>query len=148
MKFQRVLTLGFGTRAPWVGETYRRTSLGTELLRFAVEASGDVLKVTFRGDLGNSRYAEVCRALSLGEHSPRNVLIAFDETVTFADSFTLSEIMQLQRRLNRGGRLVALHVVSEQVYKTLVLMGVVGLLRAFRDEEAALKALRETKAVP
>lgn len=133
-----------GARVPF---TERLALSGARVLDFSIEASSDILKVVFRGDLDISRYAEVCEELSLAERDTRNVLLVFDETVQYIDSFSLSEVLLFQRRLSRAGRLVALHVIRGQVYGMLAASGVVRRLNAYLNGEQALETLRTSAPV-
>lgn len=109
---------------------------------FALETTERVVRITFRGDLDISRYDEVGKGLQLAlESDARPVLIVLDETVTFADSFMLSEMLLFRRRLQNKFRRVAVYCMNVNVYRTLALTNVAERLNASMNEADALKAL-------
>jgi len=107
-----------------------------------LETTERVVRITFRGDLDISRYDEVGKALQLAmDTDSRPVLIVLDETVHFADSFTLSEMLLFRRRLQSKFRRVAVYCVNANVYHTLTLTNVAERLNASMNEAEALRAL-------
>jgi anti-anti-sigma factor len=107
-----------------------------------METTDHVVRITFRGDLDISRYDEVGKALQAAmDTDSRPVLIVLDETVHFADSFTLSEMLLFRRRLQSKFRRVAVHCVNASVYRTIALTNVAERLNVSMSEAEALKAL-------
>jgi len=111
-------------------------------LAFAVESLDDVVRITFRDDLDISRAQEMGKALQCAtEADARPVLIAFDPSVRYVDSFTLSELLLFKRRLSPSRR-VAVHVADANIYRILIITDVAERLNATMHEEDALKTLR------
>jgi anti-anti-sigma factor len=107
-----------------------------------LETTDRVVRITFRGDLDISRYNEVVQALQLAmDADARPVLIVLDETVHFADSFTLSELLLFRRRLQSKSRRVAVYCLNATVYHTLALTKLAERLNVSMNEADALKAL-------
>jgi anti-anti-sigma regulatory factor len=109
---------------------------------FAVEATGEFLRVRFAGNLDYNRHAEICRALKLAESSERPVLLYFDDTVHYVDTISLGEVLLCKQRLLRQDRALAVLVANDHVYDILVLAGIAHSLNASLSEEQALRALR------
>jgi anti-anti-sigma factor len=110
-------------------------------LAFAVESLDDVVRVTFHDDLDMSRAHDLGKALQYAtEADTRPVLIALDASVSYIDSFTLSELLLFRRRM--PSRRVAVHVANANVYRVLTITDVAERLNATMREEDALDILR------
>lgn len=112
-------------------------------LAFAVESLDDVVRVTFRDDLDISRAHEVGQVLQYAaDADARPILLVFDATVRYVDSFTLSELLLFRRRLLPSFRRIALCVADANVYRTLTITDVAARLNATMREEETLNSLR------
>jgi len=117
---------------------------GSSPLAFAVETTNGIVRITFRGDLDISRYSEVGQVLQrAADVESLHVLIVFDESVRFVDSFTLSELLLFRRRLALKFRRVAVFIANDKVYHMLALTNVAERLSASMNEAEAVKALRD-----
>ena len=115
---------------------------GPAPLPFVLETTEEIVRITFHGDLDISRYDEVGKALQLAmDTDSRPVLIVLDESVRYADSFTLSEMLLFRRRMQGKFRRVAVYCANANVFRTLSLTNVAERLNASMNEADAIKLL-------
>lgn len=110
---------------------------------FLYDADGEIVRITFLGDIDIMRHPQVRDVLDLARHERHPTLVEFGETTKYLDSYSLGEILMFRRHMEEEGQAVAILVRDRNIYRIFDIVSD-GRLALFSDEEQALRSLHRT----
>lgn len=107
---------------------------------FLHDGDGEIVRVTFQGDVDITRHLQVRDVLDLARNERRPTLIEFADTTKYIDSYSLGEVLMFRRHMEEEGIPVSILVRDRNVYRIFDIVGD-GRLAVFGDEEAAMRSV-------